>query len=218
MSRDDLAHLALAIALIVIAGYVDAVGFLRLGHLFVSFASGNSTQFAVGVSQGAASQAGAAGVLVALFVIGVILGRLCALWAKEWRRPAILILDAALLGFAVLAASSPAAVVAMVLAMGIQNETLHKAGPTKTAVTYVTGTLVHLGENIVDAFTNAGERWAWVPYLLLWIGLVSGAAAGAHVYAGAGGGALVWPAAALVILAAVMAGFVRFGRGVTSPS
>jgi uncharacterized membrane protein YoaK (UPF0700 family) len=213
MTRDDLAHLALAVCLIAIAGYVDAVGFLRLGHLFVSFASGNSTQFAVGASQGSAERAGEAGVLVALFVTGVILGRLCALWVGEWRRPAILLLDAALLGFAVLFASSPAAVVAIVLAMGIQNEALHKAGPTKTAVTYVTGTLVHLGENIVDAFTNAGERWAWVPYLLLWTGLVTGAAFGAHGYAGAGVGALIWPAAALLVLVAIMAGFVWLRGG-----
>lgn len=218
MSRSDLAHLALAICLIAIAGYVDAVGFLRLGHLFVSFASGNSTQFAVGASQGVASKAGAAGGIVALFVVGVSFGRLCALWAREWRRPAILLLDAALLGFAVLVAASPAAIVAMVLAMGIQNEALHKAGETKTAVTYVTGTLVHLGENIVGAFTDPAERWAWAPYLLLWVGLVIGAAIGARVYAGAGVHALVWPAAALVILAAIAAGAVWFGSEREKPA
>ncbi|MGC2142030.1 MAG: YoaK family protein [Methylovirgula sp.] len=218
MARDDLAHLALAICLIAIAGYVDAVGFLRLGHLFVSFASGNSTQFAVGASQGVAGKAGEAGGLVALFVTGVILGRLCALWAKEWRRPAILVLDAALLGFAVLVAASPAAIVAMALAMGIQNEALHRAGETKTAVTYVTGTLVHLGENIVGAFTDPRERWAWLPYLLLWVGLAVGAAIGARVYAGAGVHALVWAAAALIVLAAITAGAVWLGSGREKPA
>ncbi|MGH7737218.1 MAG: YoaK family protein, partial [Candidatus Tyrphobacter sp.] len=211
MSRDDLAHLALAICLIAIAGYVDAVGFLKLGHFFVSFASGNSTQFAVGVSQGVAAKAGEAGGLVALFVIGVILGRLCTLWARRWRRPAILILDAALLGLAVLVAASPASIVAMALAMGIQNEALHKAGQTKTAVTYVTGALVNFGENIVDAFTNPRERWAWVPYLLLWTGLAIGAAIGAHCYGGAGVRALVWPTAALVVLTAITAAVAWFG-------
>ncbi|MFZ1959675.1 MAG: YoaK family protein [Methylovirgula sp.] len=218
MTRDDLAHLALAICLIAIAGYVDAVGFLRLGHLFVSFASGNSTQFAVGASQGVAGKAGVAGGLVALFVTGVILGRLCALWAKEWRRPAILVLDAALLGFAVLVAASPAAIVAVALAMGIQNEALHRAGETKTAVTYVTGTLVHLGENIVGAFTDPRERWAWLPYLLLWVGLAVGAAIGARVYAGAGVHALVWAAAALIVLAAITAGAVWLGSGREKPA
>lgn len=211
MTRDDLGHLVLAICLIAIAGYVDAIGFLKLGHLFVSYMSGNTTQFAVAASQGAASKAGEAGGIVALFVAGVVLGRLLALWAKQWRRPAILILDAALLGLAALAAFSPAAIVPIVLAMGIQNEAIRKAGETKTALTYVTGTLVSLGETIADAFgAEPKERWAWVPYLLLWIGLVIGAAIGAQIYAELGVKALLWPAAALVLLAAITAAAVWF--------
>ncbi len=214
MTRDDLAHLALAVCLIAIAGYVDAVGFLRLGHLFVSFMSGDLTQFAVSASHGEASQAGQAGGIVALFVIGVVAGRLLARWAKHWRRPVVLILDAALLGLAALVASSPAAIVPVVLAMGIQNEALHKAGEAKTALTYVTGTLVNLGEKIGDAFgAEADKRWAWVPYLLLWAGLVIGAAIGAHCYGAAGLRALVWPAAVLVLCAAITAGAVWFGGG-----
>jgi uncharacterized membrane protein YoaK (UPF0700 family) len=43
-ARDDL---TLAVFLIALAGFVDAVGFLILGNLFVSFMSGNSTQFAI---------------------------------------------------------------------------------------------------------------------------------------------------------------------------
>ena len=39
--------LLLAVLLAALAGIVDAIGFIRLGHLFVSFMSGNSTQFAV---------------------------------------------------------------------------------------------------------------------------------------------------------------------------
>ncbi len=211
MTREDLAHLVLAICLIATAGYVDAVGFLKLGHLFVSYMSGNSTQFAVATIHGDGSKAGEAGGLVALFVLGVILGRLLALWAKQWRRPAILILDAALLGLAALVAFSPAAIVPIVLAMGIQNEAVRKAGETKTALTYVTGTLVSLGETIADAFAaEPKQRWAWVPYLLLWVGLVIGAAIGAGIYADIGVKALQWPAAVLVLFAAITAAAVWF--------
>jgi uncharacterized membrane protein YoaK (UPF0700 family) len=212
MTRDDLGHLALAICLIAIAGYVDAVGFLKLGHLFVSFMSGDSTQFAVSAVHGEASKAGEAGGIVALFLIGVAAGRLLAQWAKEWRRPVVLLLDAALLGLAALVASSPAAIVPIVLAMGIQNEAVRKAGEIKTALTYVTGTLVSLGENIADAFVSEPDKhWAWVPYLLLWAGLVIGAGIGARIYADHGLRALLCPAAVLVVFAAITAGFVRFG-------
>ncbi len=219
MTREDLAHLVLAIGLIAIAGYVDAVGFLKLGHLFVSFMSGDSTQFAVSATQGEASKAGAAGGIVALFVVGVVGGRLWARWAKEWCRPAVLILDGVLLGLAALIASSPAAIVPIVLAMGIQNEALHKAGEAKTALTYVTGTLVNLGEKIGDAFgaSEPDKRWAWVPYLLLWVGLVIGAAIGSRIYADLGVRALNGPAAVLVLFAAITAAAVWFGGGRKSP-
>jgi uncharacterized membrane protein YoaK (UPF0700 family) len=214
MTRDDIGHLALAVCLTGIAGYVDAVGFLKLGYLFVSFMSGNSTQFAVEASQGELSKAAEAGGIVALFVIGVIVGHVWATWAKDWRRPAVLIVDAALLGLAALLASSHAVIVPIVLAMGLQNEALHKAGEVKTNLTYVTGTLVSLGENIAGAFSGEPKkRWLWAPYLLLWTGLVIGAVIGARVYGHLGVKAVMWPAALLVLFAALTAVLVWLGVG-----
>jgi uncharacterized membrane protein YoaK (UPF0700 family) len=109
--------------------------------------------------------------------------------------------------------------VPIVLAMGIQNEALHNAGEAKTALTYVTGTLVNLGENIGDAFgaSEPNKRWAWVPYLLLWVGLAIGAAIGARIYADLGVRALAWPAAVLVLFAAITAGVVLFDRRREAP-
>jgi uncharacterized membrane protein YoaK (UPF0700 family) len=69
-NRGNRSHLALAIALMVVAGWVDAIGFLRLGQFFVSFMSGNSTHFAVSSLSGQWSQAASAGSLVGLFVAG----------------------------------------------------------------------------------------------------------------------------------------------------
>lgn len=50
MHRHDKKVWPLAIALAALAGYVDAIGFLRLGGFFVSFMSGNSTRLAVGIA------------------------------------------------------------------------------------------------------------------------------------------------------------------------
>jgi uncharacterized membrane protein YoaK (UPF0700 family) len=205
MSRDDLWHLALAICLTGIAGYVDATGLLYLGDLFVSFMSGNSTQLGVAASRGDWHQAGTIAAIIVLFVAGVAIGRVLAKRAKTWRVPAILTFDAVLLGLAVLLAPSRIAVAAMVLAMGAQNEALQNAGVVKTSLTYVTGTLVNLGERLADMFDAPDKRWAWLPYLLLWGGLMVGAIVGAYVYRRLALHALIWPALVVASLALVTA-------------
>ena len=49
---DSRRNIALACALSALAGYVDGIGFLHLGGLFVSFMSGNSTRLGVSLAEG----------------------------------------------------------------------------------------------------------------------------------------------------------------------
>src|SRR3546814_4322662 len=71
------------------AGYVDAIGFLKLGGLFVSFMSGNSTRMAVGfVAEPHVALTAAR--LLAGFVAGVIAGTLLAMAAGPYRKPVLL--------------------------------------------------------------------------------------------------------------------------------
>lgn len=198
--------LTLAIALLVVAGFVDAVGFLTLGHLFVSFQSGNSTQFAIAIGGVSLTEAYLAGALVGAFVAGVVVGKMLALVGKDWRRPLILIVELPLLGAAALVPlSAVRAAFLMALAMGAQNGVLHKAGQTRTALTYVTGTVVNFGERLAEAVFRVGPAWAWLPYLLLWIGIVCGGAAGTMAYGEWRLRALLIPTFVVVVLAAVTA-------------
>ena len=197
---------ALAACLSALAGYVDAIGFLELGGFFVSFMSGNSTRFAVGVINGA-SEAALAGGLIATFVAGVVAGSLVGKLAKERRRPAVLLLVAALLTFAAawsITSNVAPAIVAMVLAMGAENAVFERDDEVHIGLTYMTGTLVKLGQRLTVAMLG-GDRFSWLPYFLLWFGLVAGACVGALAYTWLGLGALWFAAAAAGIGALVAA-------------
>ena len=216
---DDGGRLALAVALIALAGYVDAVAFVRLSGLFVSFMSGNSTEIGALPSQGRAGEAAAAVGLVALFVMGSFAGRLIGAAVGPWRKPILLATVAALLTLG--AATSLAedrgggatlgvAAAAMTLAMGLLNSVLQKAGDARVTPTYVTGTLVSLGHALADAVQ--GLSAPWLSYLLMWLAMVGGAALGALAVMRAGTAALLAPAALAALLALRLGVLVRRRR------
>jgi uncharacterized membrane protein YoaK (UPF0700 family) len=182
MNRYRLRYRVLAACLSSVAGYVDALGFLRMNGFFVSFMSGNSTRLAVGLA-GRPGYAAIAGSLVALFVVGVVLGAVTGRLAGPLRKSVVLVLVSLLLAAgAVLAdVQTRVAISAMVLAMGAANAVFLRDGEVSIPVTYMTGTLVKLGQGITAAFFG-GDRWAWLGHLGLWAGLVAGAVLGALVY------------------------------------
>jgi uncharacterized membrane protein YoaK (UPF0700 family) len=76
---DSRRNVALACALSALAGYVDGIGFLHLGGLFVSFMSGNSTRMGVSLAEGHWQNAAEALGLIVLFVTGAAGGSLIVL-------------------------------------------------------------------------------------------------------------------------------------------
>jgi uncharacterized membrane protein YoaK (UPF0700 family) len=193
-------NLALACSLSALAGYVDGIGFLHLGGLFVSFMSGNSTQFSVNLAQGRWPNAIQAFAVIALFVGGTVAGSLIA--RSHWRYPQcwVLLIEALLLACAGLgyAMGFPAfAVAPMVLAMGLENAIFQVRGGPGLGLTYVTGALVKVGQLIAAALTG-GPRLAWLPSLLLWAALVAGAVCGARAYLAINLSA-IWVAAAVAL-------------------
>jgi uncharacterized membrane protein YoaK (UPF0700 family) len=181
---DSRRNVVLACALSALAGYVDGIGFLHLGGLFVSFMSGNSTRMGVSLAQGDWSNAAAALGLVALFVAGAAGGSLIVFGRGAHRQPWVLLVEALLLAAAALCYElglSNAAVAAIVLAMGLENAVFQIDGGAGLGLTYVTGALVKVGQLVAVALTG-GARWAWLPNLLLWAALVTGAVCGALAY------------------------------------
>lgn len=189
--------LFVAISLSFLAGYVDALGFLKLGGVFISFMSGNSTRLGVSGIAGDSFPALVLAGIIALFVVGVIAGSLVGHYVRHKRALAIIALVTALLTLAGLcdAAGYIGIAVGMAtLAMGAVNTLFEKDGEVSVALTYMTGTLVRMGQHMVKALTG-GAAFGWVRYALLWAGLVCGALTGAFFYSVYGFSA-IWLSAA----------------------
>ncbi|MEZ4405090.1 MAG: YoaK family protein [Polyangiales bacterium] len=194
----------LATALAMLAGYVDAVGFLALGGFFVSFMSGNSTRAGVGLALDP-SAAIEAVEIIAVFVTGVVVGTVVRRRARRPRATVIAMVSATLALAAALGAGDDLRLVAvtMAFAMGLENTVFERDGEVSISLTYMTGTLVRFGQRLAGAILG-GDRVAWRPYLLLWTGLVAGASAGATAHQRLGLGA-VWIAAAVAGALALVA-------------
>ena len=215
MVSTDLPGRVLAVALAFLAGFVDAVGFLHLGGFFVSFMSGNSTRLAVGIAQHHA-EAAIAGALIFSFLVGVILGSLIGHGAAGRRRSIVLAFVAALLTAAAgltQFGSVPSGIGIVALAMGTMNAVFERDDDIPFGVTYMTGALVKVGQRIALAL-RGGPRTEWLPFLLLWAGLVSGAVAGSAIYPLLGLDSL-WLAASASFALAVAA--ARYGAWLFGP-
>ncbi|AMR26418.1 hypothetical protein A0257_04405 [Hymenobacter psoromatis] len=168
--------LSFTLALVALAGYVDAVSYLRFAGLFVSFMSGNTTALGVAVAHENSAKTGELIGVVALFVAGVVGGSLLHRRAGRWGNTLILLLIAALLLLAHFL--PPAAIASLVLAMGALNASVHQVGSVKVSLTFVTGTLVRFGTGLADWLSGAAPAQNWLWPVALWLAFGAGALGG----------------------------------------
>jgi uncharacterized membrane protein YoaK (UPF0700 family) len=210
MKRFDRYEWILTVGVAVLVGYVDAIGFLKSGGLFVSFMSGNSTQLGVNAAEGSV-RAWFAAALIGAFVVGVVVGSLVGHFARAHRRPAVLGLVAILLATAA-ALGAPnqveVAVAAMALAMGAINAVFEKVG----------GSSVGSVESAASTSTRSAnglfprEHWlSWGRNVVLWTSVVGGALIGAAVYLHLGAGG-IWIASGASAVSALAAQLMRSRR------
>lgn len=201
-------NLALACALSALAGFVDGVGFIHLGGLFISFMSGNSTRLGVMLAEFNWPKALEALKLIALFVVGAGLGSLVGHGRSRHRQWMLLLAETLLLGAGGLAYQlnmPDITIIAIVLAMGLENAMFQAdGGATGIALTYMTGTLVRIGQQLAGVL-QGGPRWAWLPNLLLWSAMVAGAAAGTVAYLQLNLAAVWFAACAALLIAVIVA-------------
>lgn len=200
MNRFDRRLRVIAATSAAVAGFVDAIGFLETGGFFVSFMSGNSTRLSIYIARGLA-EVGLVLSLIASFVLGVAASTAAA--RSHWFRRRIGMLYAAIaitLTIASLLSLIGHAWPAMWLTtaeMSALNVVFEAGGEVRVGLTYMTGTLVRIGQEL--ALAPASLRW--LPHLVHWLSLVAGAVAGAFAHAQIGSVALSLPALILLCIA-----------------
>ena len=204
--RLPLGALSFTLALVALAGYVDAVGYLRFQGVFVSFMSGNTTSLGVAVAEEDTARLLELAGVIGLFVAGVVGGSLLHRWAGRGGNSLLLLLIAALLGLAT--AWPPAAIESLVLAMGALNASVHQVGRVKVSLTFVTGTLVRFGTGLADWLSGQAPAQDWLWPTTLWLAFLAGALGGAAALRHLGGAALPG-AAGLSVGLALLARRVR---------
>ena len=174
---DSRRNVALACALSALAGYVDGIGFLHLGGLFVSFMSGNSTRLGVSLAQGRLVERGR-GARPDRAVRDRRRRRQPDRARPRRQSPA---LGAA--GGSVAARRSPRFAIPLACRTPRSRRSCwrwawrmrcsrSRAAPASASLTSP-GRWSRSANSLAAALTG-GPRWAWLPNLLLWAALVTG--------------------------------------------
>lgn len=193
MERFDPSLRRMAIGIALLAGFVDATGFLQVDGYYVSFMTGNTTLLALDLASGA-QRVLVPALLIAGFVMGVALGTWLGDLREDGRKRRVLSCVVLLLLGAAVARSlalQARSLGCLVLAMGALNTTLSGNRTNPVGLTYMTGALVRVGQALGDFFSGTRPS-GWSPFMLLWAALMAGALLGAIA-------ALQSPAAALWI-------------------
>ncbi len=172
-----LAAFGLVLAIVALAGLVDAYSFGQFQQLFVSFMSGNTTSLGAAVVHHQAAKLHQLPLVIGLFVAGVGLGTLLHNAAGRWSATVILLVVAELLGLAYLFPTR--GIASLTLAMGVLNASVHEVGGLKVSLTFMTGTLVKFGAGLANLLSGHHESWDWLWQVTLWVAFLGGALMGA---------------------------------------
>jgi uncharacterized membrane protein YoaK (UPF0700 family) len=162
----------LAIALALIAGYIDSYSLLTY-KVYASFMSGNTTQSGLNAGQGRLAEAAHQLVPIPLFVIGVFCGTF--LLAGLPRHPTRLLCGLASVFLAASFATTYLVtgvawpvVVLLSFAMGVMNTCITHVGGQSVSLGFVTGDLNYIGRNLALAARGIPPQHSRAPWDTHW--------------------------------------------------
>jgi uncharacterized membrane protein YoaK (UPF0700 family) len=138
-----------------IAGYVDAICYLRLGGAFAANMTGNLVEVGLAVARGQWKLAIWCASLLVAFLLGILAARLVLRTQHSARLS--LLLEAAIIVVAATGVFGIAAVPVLAAAMALQNEAVTH-GIVALNVGFITGDLQRIGERLIPAAEPAEPR------------------------------------------------------------
>lgn len=197
-----------------VAGLVGAAAFTHSAGYFVTFMTGNSERAVLGYFRGDTWLSVTAGLIILAFVGGVVIASLCRRHLWEVDTPhgptvltALFLVVAAAVDITVDGWNTPdvsfVPVIFVALGVGALNTSFVKGGEVSIPLSYVTGTLVKLGQGI-ERHISGGQLQDWFGYFMLWLSFVSGAVIGGCISLIVSGSQMIATAAlACVVLSAI---------------
>ena len=211
-----------AFFLSLVAGWIDAVGFLYFSGLFVAHMSGNSAALGAFLGAGEWKQALPHLFAIPVFILGLVAGYWMMRTGRSYQRCAVVfVVEATLLAVFALSmewihaptiASSAYYLIALtpLLAMGLQNATLRQLGRSGFPSTYVTGILDTFGRAIAGILTTRSSslehsiEWRNARTSgTLWVCYAAGAISGSIGIVRAGPSILILPLGLLIVIAVI---------------
>jgi uncharacterized membrane protein YoaK (UPF0700 family) len=192
--------------LAVLAGVLGATAYMHSAGYFVTFMTGNAQRAVLGYFSNDAKLSVSAGVLILCFVAGVVVASICRrrFWSGHPHGPTVLttfslvaatVLDIIDEGWEEVQLDfTPIMLVAF--GVGALNTSFVKDGEVSVPLSYVTGTLVKMGQGI-ERHIAGGKASDWLGYFLLFASFVLGAVIG-------GGISLVVNGTWMLVVASVM--------------
>lgn len=165
----------------VLAGYIDAVGYLELGGYFASFMNGNMTKVAIGITNGEIDAATPA-LIVLTFLFSVALGDIIGEKFAHHRTRVMIALSGLVLALCwwLMHAMDNGrhTLLLLVAAMGLLSTSITGSGDRPLGLTYLTGALVRFGHALADLMRGRFEAEEWrfgLLFSMLFIGAIAGA-------------------------------------------
>lgn len=170
-----------------LAGVLGATAFTHSAGYFVTFMTGNAQRAVLGYFRNDVLLSVTAGLLMVCFLGGVVVASVCRrhFWVAHPHGPTVLTTISLFAATAVdvidegwqenLVDFAPIMLVAF--GIGALNTSFVKDGEVSVPLSYVTGTLVKMGQGI-ERHIAGGNLFDWLGYFLLFASFVSGAAVG----------------------------------------